>query len=598
MSATEARLLRVDLNRQRWSAESIRDDWCGSYFGGKGLGIRYMLEEVPERVDPLSKDNKLFLMGGPFTGTAIPCSGKLAVISKSPATGTILDCSIGGSFAAEMRFAGYLGIALEGASDRPVIVFVSDDQVEILDAQEYWGKRVSETEFLLREKFGSDASVLCIGPAGENLVPMACICSELYRQAGRGGIGAVMGSKKVKAVVVKGSRGVKVANVRDLLERVRELLKEDVLTDTNLWAYTDGTPLLVGVSQGCGLLPTRNFQEGVFDGYEGLATDAVKAARIAKKACTSCALGCGNYIRLGSLALEGPEYETLAMCGSNVGISDLAVVARFNALCDDWGIDTISAGSTAAFAMELREKGMADLGLQFGRTEEYLELPEKIARREGVGAELSKGVKWLAQKYGGEEFAMHVKGLELPGYDPRGSWGMALAYATADRGGCHLRAWAVGSEAFGGGDPFTCDGKAQLVIDLQDFNSIKFSLIICDFWALSAETLAELVSLVTGRETSPEQLRKAGERIWNLGRLFNVREGFSAVDDIVPRRLLIEPLRAGPAAGKVPGEDRFMGMLAEYYSLRGWDNRGIPTRKKLRDLGIEEALINVLKIPD
>jgi len=284
--------------------------------------------------------------------------------------------------------------------------------------------------------------------------------------------------------------------------------------------------------------------------------------------------------------VEGPEYETLALTGANCGVDDIEAIIKFNAECDDMGIDTISSGNVLGFAMEMTERGIKDFGIRFGDIETYLKMTGLIAHREGMGEELSRGVRHLAKTYGGVEFAMEVKGLELPGYDPRGSWGMGLAYATANRGGCHMSAFPVGDEAFGDLDPFTTEGKPKLVISLQDSNAIKWSLSLCDFWAVSVETMSELISCLLGREISVAELEKAGERVWNLMRMFNVREGFRPVDDSLPARFFREPLRSGATAGRLLPREQFDSMLREYYQLRGWDDMGVPTPEKLRDLEI------------
>ena len=304
-----------------------------------------------------------------------------------------------------------------------------------------------------------------------------------------------------------------------------------------------------------------------------------------KKACFACALGCGNYLRFKGGGVEGPEYETLALAGSGCGIADLEAIARFNEECDELGLDTISMGNVMSFAMEMTEKRIKDFGIKFGDAATFLKLPRLVALREGIGQELSLGVKQLSRKYGGADFAMQVKGLELPGYDPRGSWGMGLAYATASRGGCHMSAWPVADEAFGKLNPFTIEGKAQLVITGQNINAIKFSLILCDFWALSLDTMSQIMSCIFGRDVPVSELETAGERVWNLLRLFNTRE-FDITDDSLPERIFKDALKSGITTGKVLPRDQFVLMLQEYYQLRGWDKNGIPTPEKLAKLNM------------
>ncbi|CCO07406.1 aldehyde ferredoxin oxidoreductase family protein [Desulforamulus hydrothermalis] len=579
-------VLRVNLTTGLISREALRMDWAKQFYGGKGLGMKYLYEELAPHTDPLGPANKLILITGPFTGTAVPCSGKLAIVTKSPANGTLLDCSIGGSFAAALKFAGFDAVIIEGKAASPVYLKIQNDQVSLESAAHLWGQGTRATEFRLRDACGAESVVLAIGPAGENQVPFACISSELYRQAGRGGVGSVMGSKNLKAVVVSGTGDVQAANMEGLLETALNALRQDLLTDTNLWAYTDGTPMLVELSQTAGILPTRNFQSGTFDEYESLSSAKVQQLRLSKKGCFSCGLGCGNFLRAAGTELEGPEYETLSAAGSNCGIADLAAVVKFNALCDDLGLDTISTGGVIAFAMELTEKQVYDFGMTFGDIPKYLEAPQLIARRQGIGQELALGVKAMAEKYGGQEYAMHVKGLEMPGYEPRGAWGMGLAYATAPRGACHMSAWPVAEEAYGDREACTVEGKAAFVMELQHYNAIKFSLILCDFWALSFERMAELLSYATGEQINADRLIKAGEAIFNLARLFNIREGYAKQDDTLPRRIFNDCLPGGAVAGqRLPAKD-FAQMLDEYYRLRGWDNNGVPTAAKLAELGL------------
>lgn len=578
-------VLRVNLSTGKVTKEGLDQEWAGLFYGGKGLGMKYLYEELQPGIDPLSADNKIFLVTGPFTGTIAPCSGKLSVATKSPANGAVLDCSVGGNIAGEIKYAGYDMVVLEGRAEKPVYLLIQDDLVSLEDATGLWGKGTRDTELGLVERH-SGGKVLSIGPAGENMVPFACLTSELYRQAGRGGAGAVFGSKNLKAVVVRGTGGVSVQDMPGLLKAAKKAFKEDLLTDTNLWAYTDGTPMLVEMSNNAGILPTRNFQQGSFEGFSTLASPAMQEARAGKKACLSCGLGCGNYTVKGAGRVEGPEYETLAIGGSNCGIADLEAVVKFNALCDDLGLDTISTGSVMAFAMEMTEKGIKDFGLRFGDVAAYLEVPELVAGGKGKGAELARGVRALAASYGGSHFAMQVKGLEFPGYEPRGSWGMGLAYATAPRGACHMSAWPVAEEAYGERDPFTIEGKAGLVADLQHYNALKFSLILCDFWALSFDTMAELLSPVAGREVTPAELELAGERIFNLARLFNMREGFGAGDDILPERIFSQGIEGGPTDGKILPREEFNRMLQEYYSIRGWNHNGQPEKDKLSLLNL------------
>ena len=577
------KILRVNLSTGKAQPEPLNEKWARDFLGGKGLSIKYLYEELEPGIDPLSEANKLILMTGPTTGTIVPNSGKLAVAAKSPATGTILDCSIGGHFAPELKYAGYDAVIIEGKAKTPVYLYIENEKVELRSAADLWGKGAHETEHIIAETLG-DVITMVIGQAGENLLPMACISSELYRQAGRGGIGAVMGSKNLKAIAVRGTGGIKIPDIRKFSAALNKIKREDTMTDDNMWTYSDGTPMLVDLCHDSGILPTRNFQEGTFEDYKKINSDAVKGVLKAKKACFACPLGCSNYVEKGGTRVEGPEYETLALCGSNCAIGDIEAIIEFNRLCDDYCLDTISAGNSVAFAMELTEKEIYDFGIHFGEVDKYLEMPGLIARKKGVGAELAAGVRAMAEKYGGMDFAMQVKGLEMPGYEPRGSWAMGLAYGTADRGACHMRAWPTAVEAFGDIDPYTSEGKAKLVIGMQDDNSVKFSAIFCDFWALSTERMAEILSLLLEREVTATELTTIGERTYNLARLFNEREGFNRKDDYLPERIFSEKLSTGTTAGKLLPREEYEKMLTDYYQLRGWDENGIITEAKKKEL--------------
>jgi len=429
-----------------------------------------------------------------------------------------------------------------------------------------------------------EVKTLSIGPAGERLVPMACIGSEAYRQLGRDGTGALMGSKNLKAISVRGTGGVQVADMNGFLDYVKEVSTENLMTEDNLWAHTDGTPILVGVTNEMGIHPTRNFQEGMFEGWEKINTDAVKSIKKGARACRSCPMACGNFVRTKKTMVEGPEYETLALGGSNCGMADIEAVALFNERCDDVGLDTISTGSTIAFAMEMTEKGIHDFGVTFGDKDSYLKIPDEIARLEGRGKQIAQGVRYLADKYGGKEFAMEIKNLEMPGYEPRGNYGMGLAYATSDRGACHMPAFTVFHEK-----PFDLEAMAQAVVDGQNGNSIKWSMCFCDFWgSVDTHIMSQFLKYGLGKEISADELDRIGERVWNLSRIFNLKTGLTRTDDDIPTRLKNDPLKKGSNEGKVLSADDFKTMLDIYYRIRGWDSNGIPTAETLKALGIED----------
>ncbi|MCP4689486.1 MAG: aldehyde ferredoxin oxidoreductase, partial [Desulfobacterales bacterium] len=357
---------------------------------------------------------------------------------------------------AELKYAGYDAVMIHGRADAPVYLYIDPDKVEIRPADELHGVGVFDAEARLKEAIGDpEVKILVNGPAGENGVLFSCICSERYRQLGRGGMGAVMGSKNLKAVAIRGWLDVTVPDMAECLRVVKEAhVKDEVIAPENA-IYTDGTPVLVQYSQMSGLLPTRNFQQGTFEGVENIDSEAFKSVRKHKKACFSCGIACGNYVKAGAASVEGPEYESIAMGGSCIGNADREKVVAFNAICDDLGLDTISAGGVIAYMMEMTEKGMHDFGVRFGETDKALALLEDIALCRGVGKEAALGSRSLSEKYGGAEFAMQIKGMELPGYDPRGSWGMSISYATAPRGGCHMSAYPIEAEAWGDLDPFT-----------------------------------------------------------------------------------------------------------------------------------------------
>ena len=576
MLGYQNKVLRINLTEKKASTEPLRMDFAEKYVGSKGLVIRYMYEELQPGIDALGPDNKLFLTTGPFTGTPVPCSGKLSVAAKSPATGTMNDCSIGGHAGIRIKFAGYDMIIFEGQLAEPGYVVIEDDEVKFVDAGDLWGKGSHEAESILAEQYGREFSVLSIGPAGENLSNMACINSDYYRQAGRGGIGAVMGSKKMKAILVKGTGGVKVPDIVKTTDRILEILHEDVLQEDNTFVYDTGTTAFLEACNDGGILPWKNFSDTTDEKWTEYNGDVLMESREGKRGCGSCGLGCGNFLKIGDAVCEGPEYETISVAGPNAGIRDPYAIVKFNQVADDMGLDTISAGDTIIWAMEMTEKGLHDFGVTFGDAEGMIRLLKEMATRTGVGAELADGVKIASEKFGGTDFAMQVKGLEYPQYEPRGSWGMSLAYAVSDRGACHMRAYAPNEEVFAASiPPYTPEGKGQMVYNLGEFNAIKFSLCICDFWGtISYEIMAELLTLVTGREWTPEEMGEVGRRILNIGRAFNQREGFNRAHDTVPKRVVKDVLKNGPAAGQVIPQEAFEDMLDQYYEVMGWNKDG------------------------
>jgi len=603
------RILRVDLSSRKVSVEDLDWDVAQSFIGGRGYAAKVLYDELKPGVDPLSPDAKLLFMTGPLTGTSAPTSGRFCVSAKSPLTGTIFDAQSGGFFGPYLKQAGFDGLIIEGVSDKPVYLYVHNGSAELLDASPLWGLNTHEVEEALRSKHG-EVKVACIGPAGENLARMACIINDKHRAAGRGGLGAVMGCKRLKAIAVAGGDfKANPANphaFKKEVERALKVLKGHPLTGDGLGRY--GTAILVHLVNKVGLLPVKNFNSSFFDEAELVSGEYMKERIvIGRKACYACPIACGRVTRLSKgpyapLDTEGPEYETIWAFGPNCGVNDIEAIAYINDLCNKLGLDTISTGATIAFAIELYEKGLLSddftqgLKLRWGDPSLIIDLVRSIAYREGLGAHLAEGSARLAKSLGGlaEEIAPHVKGLELPAYDPRGAKGMALAYATSNRGGCHLRAYIVMSELFSIPrylDPDSYEGKAELVKRLQDVYAVIDSLILCKFTSLAFfNTLnyeptiyARLLTTATGWYVDEDEFYRIGERIYNLERLFNIREGFSRDDDVLPLRLLKEPLPNGPSRGQTIDLGR---LLDEYYMARGWDYLGRPSEKKLTSLGL------------
>jgi len=578
------RMLFVDLSSGKIESRPTEKEWLKEYIGGWGLAVRYFFDLVNPKVEPLSPGNGLVIMTGPLCGTLVPTSSRTCLVSKSPHTGTMFESNVGGAFGPELKFAGYDGIVITGKADHPVYLRIEDDRVSLEDAGPVHGKGIFETERWLTTEMGHGIKTLSIGPAGENMVSYACVGSEAYRQMGRAGAGAIFGSKNLKAIAVRGTGGVQVADMGVFWGKVTQYKESNLLTDTNMWAKNEGTPVLMDITNEMGIHPTRNYSAGVNPRRNRLDSEAINAVKIGDRSCASCPLGCGNFTSVNGVQVEGPEYETLCMGGSNCEMNDLEQVMRFNRLCDDLGLDTMSAGATIALAMEMTETGVRDYDLGFGQPEGYLQIIEEIARLSTPrGKDLALGAARLSEKLGQGDAAAHSKGLEMPAYDPRGSYGMGLAYATSERGACHLRAFTIFAE-----DPFKLKAMAQDVIDGQNTNAAKWSLCLCDFWgSVDRKIMAELLTAGLGRQVSERDLLTAGERIWNLIRLFNLRAGFTAADDTLSNKLTEKALEGGPYAGRVLKEEDLEEMKALYYYLRGWDEGGRPGEEKLRELGLK-----------
>jgi len=596
----QGKVLRLDLSTGTSTVEPLNMEWAERYIGGKGLLLRYMWDEVPPKVDPWAPESPVILMTGPFAGTNVSTASRLVVGCKSPQTGILNDSYVGGSFAPELKFAGYDVVIITGESPEPVVVTIKDDVVSFIPARpKYWGLETSAIEQAMRDDFDPDAKTLSIGPGGEQQILWACLSTDQYHKAGRGGHGALWGHKKLKAIAVRGTGTVSVGDAKAFLADMRRIHSEFVLTEDNLWANEEGTPVLGQIMSDAGVIPTRNWSTGTFDQIEGINSDAYLKIRTKNRACYQCAIGCRQFHEIDGIAGEGPEYETIAICGANCGVGDISALAKFNEACDELGLDTISTGGVVALAMDLTEKGIHDFGLRFGEVDTYVTAPALIASGEGIGAELALGTRALAAKYGHPELAMEVKNMELPGYDPRGAFGMSLGYATSDRGGCHMRTYPIADEVVSGAlPPDTLEGKAMKIVwgnpaegmIGENFSSVKFSGIWCDFWAVTPEQIGQIFKHAWKHEWTDDEVFQVGERIWNLGRLFNLREGVEPDD--IPHKLYMEEgaHTTGASAGRAIGTETFKNALQEFYQIRGWDEHGVPSEAKLAEIGVDVRL--------
>ncbi len=586
------RIARVDLTTGKVRTHELERDLPAPYLGGRGFGARILYDEVGPSVDPLSPQNLLIFATGPLTGTKAPTGGRFSVSTKSPLTGTVHDSNSGGKWGVRFKGAGYDALIITGAANAPVWLLIDEKGIRLNDAEKLWGLDVeSTTDMLLGPVNRPDlASVACIGPAGEKLVRFASIINDRSRAAGRGGVGAVMGSKNLKAIVACGNQKPALADASGFEFAVyesRKAIRQNPITAIGLPKY--GTAGLVKIMNLLGALPTRNFQDCFFEDAQKVSGEALREKLLVKRgACWGCPIGCARVTRTKCAQGEGPEYESLWALGPECGIGDLEAIAEANYLCNCLGLDTISTGVTIACAMEMAERGIADIDIHFGNTRDMMNTIEDIAYRRKLGDELAEGSRRFALSHNAGESAMEVKGMELPGYEPRAMGVQGLGFATSNRGACHLRGNMLNAEILGIPklvDRFTVEGHAGILIYQQHISAVFDSLGMCKFagFALSDEHLARLLSAATGMPFESHSLHTIGERIWNLERLYNVREGFTLKDDTLPRRLLEETLSQGPAKGRVVN---LLPMLEEYYRFRGWDNKGVPTRQKLTQLGL------------
>ncbi len=602
MNGYGGHILRINLTTGATAKETTPAALARDFIGGRGFGIYFLLKEVPKGIDPLGPDNKVIISSGPIAGMMIPGGGKCDWTTKAPLTGGYASSSLGGHFTAEMRYAGLDSIILEGISPKPVYILIDNDKVELRDASDLWGKNTFAVEKQFKEKLGEEYQIAVIGPGGENLVPYACVNHDYGRQAGRGGVGAVMGSKKVKAIIVHGTKTIPVADLEGYRKAGKALYKACKEAEGVKEWTRYGT---AGVTAWCdevGALPTRNFSAGSFEGANNINGKALREKIvITDKGCFGCPCPCGKYSRSKkyNTYVEGPEYETIGLMGANLGIDDIEAVAQANLLCDDLGIDTISTGNAIGWAMECYQKGIFTkeetdgLDLKFGNVEAVFTLIGKIARREGLGALLSEGVKRASKKVGkgSEKFAIQVKGMEQSGYATHNATAMLLAYMTCDVGAHHNRSWAITYDLQVGRDLVTLE-KVKRVIWLQNFRPMFDVIGGCRLqWvelSIDRELYVPALEAITGIHRSWEDLEKVGERIWNLTRLYWARENedFGRAWDMPPQRFYEEPPKSGATKGQITSLENVNKLLDMYYLDRGWTSDGLPTKEKIESLGL------------
>ncbi|TSE24628.1 putative oxidoreductase YdhV [Tepidimonas sediminis] len=614
--AWAGKILRVNLTAGTCTPEPLNMDWARQYLGSRGLGTKYLVEEIDPKVDPLSPDNKIIWATGPLTGTMASTGGRYTVITKGPLTGAIACSNSGGYWGAELKMAGWDMIIFEGRAPKPVYLYIQDDVAELRDASHLWGKSVWETEETLKTTLQDPLlRISSIGRAGENQVLFACVVNDLHRAAGRSGVGAVAGSKNLKAIAVRGTKGV--GNLHDpkafmaATRAAKKVLADNAVTGQGLPKY--GTQVLMNVINEIGALPTRNHRDVQFEGADDISAEAMLRPRptdgkthlVTNQACFGCTIACGRISKIDEThfsvqnkpqywgASGGLEYEAAWALGAANGVRDLEALQYANLICNEHGMDPISFGATVGAVMELYELGVLtkeQIGLEapFGSARALCELAEMTAHGVGFGKEIGLGSKRLCEKYGHPELSMSVKGQEFPAYDSRGIQGMGLAYATSNRGACHLRGYTVASEVLGipvKTDPHVTEGKPELVKAFQDATAAFDSAGICIFTSF-AWTLADVapqVAAACGEAFTVQELERIGERIWNLEREFNLAAGFTAKDDTLPPRLLTEPAKTGPAKGLV---NKLPEMLPKYYQVRGWDEQGRPTPETKARLGL------------
>ncbi|MFO7497025.1 MAG: aldehyde ferredoxin oxidoreductase family protein [Desulfobacterales bacterium] len=575
------RILLVDLTSRSSREEALDEAVLSRYLGGKGLATQLLLAKNPAGVDPFAPENHIVLALGPASDTPLYGSCRHGIFSKSPLTGLYAESYSGGSLAIPMSRTGYDAIVIAGAADRPLWLEISDAAVTFHDATDLWGRDTFETEAEIRRRVAAEKSgTMVIGPAGENRVRIAVVKNDGWRVAGRGGMGAVFGSKNLKAVAFHGSRSRPVAEPAALKQHARDMLarlKDHAATQ----AYRNlGTPMMVNILNKAGAFPTRYWSEGRYAQFEKINADSMQAQlKVSPKACRTCFMACGKRIevregRHRGLRLEGPEYETIYSFGGLCLIDRIDEIAYLNDLCDRLGVDTISAGNLAAFAIEASRRGRISDNLNYGDPEAVAELVRKMVKREGLGGLLAEGIKSASEELGLEDLAVHVKGMEPAGYDPRVLKGMGLAYAVSDRGACHLRSTFYKPELTGVIPPGQISGKAELFLDFEDRCTLFDCLILCRFYRdfYLWEALSEAIALTTGLHLDQGGLKAVAARVTNNTRRFNLREGLTAADDRLPRRLVTDKLASGDG---ITAEE-LDRLVQDYYRLRGWSPEGRP----------------------
>jgi len=609
------RILRVDLSTGKTNVRPLSEEYAKLYIGGIGLGIRLLLDNSTPGTDPFSPENPLILTTGPLSGTMAPTGGNgHAFVSKSPLTNGVGEAKSHGFFGTELKRAGYDAVIFEKASEKPVYVWIDDDNIQIMDAKHLLGKSPQETEEAIREDLGDYyIRVAAIGIAGEKLTRVACIMNDGSRAAGRTGMGAVMGSKNLKAIAVRGTNDVKVAKPEDFMEYVK-VMHERIKGPATAKYRTLGTPMNVLVHNSLGALPTRNFTNAVFEGAEKVSGEYLNERFVAKiDGCSSCAMRCEHI----AVVPEGPykgttsrvEYEPLWAFGPHCGVDRLDAIIKAMDLCNYYGMDNLSTGNIVGFAMDLyghhilTKEDTGGIDLTFGNAKAMVELVHKIGKREGLGDILAEGVKRAAEKIGkgAEKYANHIKGLEMTGYDIRGLKTAAIGYAVSFRGADHNRHGAYAVDLKGTVDRFKVEkGRSKIVADIEDLYTVIDSLIVCKFsrgiYYKEYEDLAKYYTLATGLEMTAEELKKTGERINVLGRLFNVREGFTRKDDHMPPKVMSTPIPDNTVSkGSYVSQKELDFMLDDYYAQRGWTKGGVPTVEKLKELALDDLAYIVEK---